>query len=271
MDLQQALQKSLEDSFALKQATLGALRLHEAMAYSLLGEGKRLRPLLVLEAARACSSRLSGEQADELALPAALAVEYVHTYSLIHDDLPAMDNDDLRRGKPTSHKKFDEATAILSGDALLSDAFGLLARARVKAAKQCLELSLAIGSLGMVGGQMDDILSSTEEWSEHDLLGIHRQKTGRLFECAAVLGAVSVDASGEIIGALRAYGAAFGLAFQLVDDCLDESMLVRRIGVAKVKALAQKYTDEALLSLDVLGERSEGLRQFARVALARTH
>ena len=149
------LRQSLDQRFDGVK-TPPAKLLKEAMAYALLGEGKRLRPLMVLQSAYEC---LPESRAYRLAMPAALAVEYVHAYSLIHDDLPCMDDDDYRRGKPSMHRRFGEAVAVLTGDALLSDAFGFVAQAKINSAQQCLVLSRAIGSRGMVLGQLDDLVS----------------------------------------------------------------------------------------------------------------
>lgn len=202
------LKQSLDKRFhGLK--TPPAKLLKEAMAYALLGEGKRIRPLMVFESAMRCGGNV------RLAMPAALAVEYVHAYSLIHDDLPCMDDDDYRRGKPSTHRRFGEAVAVLTGDALLSDAFGFVAQAKINSARQCLVLSQAIGSLGMVLGQLDDLVS------EQKTLETLQNKTGKLFEAACRLGAISVGASRQQEEAQAAFGAAFGLEFQLADDIAD--------------------------------------------------
>lgn len=190
-------------------------RLTAAMAHSLLAGGKRLRPVICVEACVA-----AGGTAPQ-AMRAACALEMVHTYSLIHDDLPAMDDDDLRRGQPTCHKAFDEATAILAGDALLTDAFFVVAGGRHNALRQVQELAAAAGGFGMVGGQMDDILAEGKRSAKVDLAAIHQRKTGRLFVAAAVLGGLSADASQRHVEALREYGAQLGLAFQIADDVLD--------------------------------------------------
>jgi geranylgeranyl diphosphate synthase type II len=221
-------------------------RLRSAMAYSLLGGGKRLRPALVLLGCRACG----GE--DEQALPAACAIEMIHTYSLIHDDLPAMDDDDLRRGRPTCHKQFDEATAILAGDGLLTLAFEIVAR-EIRppdvAAACCVDLANAAGAVGMVGGQMADLeaervssplapgpsppnsrdLNSETVPGERGetraalqfLESIHRRKTGRLLSCALTLGGRVAGAAPESLRRLENYGQNVGLAFQIADDLLD--------------------------------------------------
>jgi geranylgeranyl diphosphate synthase type II len=198
--------------------------LHEAMAYSLLAPGKRLRPLLVLLACEAAGG------SDEAALPATAAVEMVHTYSLIHDDLPAMDDDDLRRGRPTCHKQFGEALAILAGDALLTLAFQVLAEdyPPATAAAACRELARGSGAAGMVGGQVEDLAwEHRPSGALADLEQVHAHKTGALFRACLRLGAVV--AQGEqpggpdpaIVEALDGFGRGFGLAFQITDDLLD--------------------------------------------------
>ena len=190
-------------------------KLVDAMSYSLLAGGKRLRPLLAIASAAAASDEA---RALVEAMPAALAVEHVHTYSLIHDDLPALDDDDTRRGRPSLHKAFDEATAILAGDALLTDAFAKLARAAHNAAAQVDELAAAAGSAGMVGGQIDDVIGGVDAAA---LQSIHRRKTGALFAAACAMGVLAVDGSAAHVTMARELGHAFGLAFQIADDVLD--------------------------------------------------
>ena len=210
------LRQSLDEKFeGLK--TQPAKLLKEAMAYALLGEGKRIRPLMLLETAY---QFLPESQAYKLAMPAALAVEYVHAYSLIHDDLPCMDDDDYRRGKPSLHRRFNEAVAVLTGDALLSDAFELVAGARNNPTRQCQILSQAIGSRGMVLGQLDDLVSPRKT------LQTLQNKTGKLFECACLLGAISVGASKLQEEESARRGALFGLEFQLADDVADGEFCV---------------------------------------------
>ena len=212
-------------------------RLNEGMAYAVLGPGKRLRPLLVLLAAEACGG------SRDAAMPAAVAVELVHAYSLVHDDLPAMDDDDLRRGRPTCHRAFDEATAILVGDALLTRAFEVLATGvhPTSIAADCVAiLAQAVGAEGMVGGQMLDLLASSstaghKEWAnQEELEAIHRSKTGALFVASLRIGGVLSSASDADLAALVAYGEKIGLAFQIVDDLLDvagqESQLGKHVG-----------------------------------------
>ena len=222
-------------------------RLADAMRYALLGEGKRLRPSLVLSIARLCET----DSDESRAMPAAVAVEYIHAYSLIHDDLPALDNDNMRRGKPSCHKQFDEATAILAGDALLSDAFRILSMCGN--VQMCAELATAIGSHGMVAGQMTDMMG-VSNLSEAEILKMHSLKTARLFECASVLGAMAVNASEEKIKLARRYGFAYGLAFQLADDLGDESPELNLIGRERVIELKNMYMREAQSFLDYLNK-----------------
>jgi len=221
------VERRLEEGLDLVRDTDGARspeRLSEAMAHMLLAGGKRLRPLLVLECARAAAPEGENDGDDAayaLAFPAATAVEFVHTYSLIHDDLPALDDDAVRRGRPTLHVKYDEATAILAGDSLLTDAFTFVAQAQHNAAEQCLELALAAGSPGMVGGQFEDVQAEGKPVDVRTLEGIHKKKTGRLFVGCCALGGLAVGAEAEVIARLRDFGARFGLAFQIMDDVLD--------------------------------------------------
>jgi geranylgeranyl diphosphate synthase type II len=230
--------------------------LNEAINYALSSGGKRLRPLLVLASARA-----AGNKSIKAAIPAALAVEYVHTYSLIHDDLPAMDNDDYRRGRLSTHRRFDEATAILAGDALLADAFYLLTKAPVNALLQCQELALAAGRTGLVGGQAEDLAGTKEIFSKVQWLSTNQAKTGRLFEACAVLGALSAGADNNAVEAARSFGKIFGESFQLKDDLDDNQGLARvcarseleqwlKSNVEKMHAISTKTCDQnALLQL----------------------
>ena len=198
-------------------------RLREAIRYSLLAPGKRLRPTLVLTAYELCSDSVYRQHA----LPAACAVEMIHAYSLIHDDLPAMDNDDLRRGQPTCHRKFDEATAILAGDALLALAFEMIGNLTPPelAGRCCKELAVAAGACRLVGGQMEDMLrekmignvESTVQAMEH----VHHRKTGALIRVSLKLGGMIAGASERQLTTLDEYGKHFGLAFQITDDLLD--------------------------------------------------
>ncbi|MGB9687558.1 polyprenyl synthetase family protein [Thermogutta sp.] len=212
-------------------------RLKEAIRYSLLSPGKRFRPLLVLLSTEAC-----GKEWDR-ALPAACAVEMIHAYSLIHDDLPAMDNDDLRRGQPTCHRKFGEATAILAGDALLTLAFETLAKdihPPHLAAECCRLLAEAAGPCQLVGGQADDILAAESDGSLDLLESIHRRKTGALIEASLMLGGTVAEATEEVLRGLREYGRALGLAFQITDDLLDLEGDEKLVGKRLKKDDAQK-------------------------------
>lgn len=265
-------------------------RLIDAMAHTLLAGGKRLRPLLVLESARTAATQGSIEESTDLAMPAAIAVEFIHTYSLIHDDLPALDNDDLRRGRPTAHIAFDEATAVLAGDALLTDAFGVVSKAQHRAAEQCLELSLACGSSGMVGGQLDDMMSEGKPIDGDALRAIHARKTGRLFRACCAVGGLSVDANDEALASLDAFASAFGIAFQIADDVLDvtgdaekrgkksggdeereKATYVRAYGLEEAQRMASEYADKAIAALAPFESRADNLRQLARFAVERSH
>jgi geranylgeranyl diphosphate synthase type II len=261
-------------------------RLAEAMRYSTLAGGKRLRPVLCLLAAEACGGD------PDAALPAACALELVHTYSLIHDDLPAMDDDDLRRGRPTCHKAFDEATAVLAGDGLLTLAFELVARhvAPAGAAAGCVRvLAQAAGPEGMVGGQMADLQAEgRSDGTAAALEAIHRRKTGALLRAPLRMGAIIAGAAPPIIDALDTYGRAVGLAFQIVDDLLDvqgdEAKLGKRVhkdsglgkwtypaflGVDGSRRKARQLADEAVAALAPLGEHAATLRALALDLLER--
>lgn len=238
-------------------------RLAEAMRYSVQAGGKRLRPLLALMAAEACGAE------PWVALPGACALEMIHTYSLVHDDLPAMDDDDLRRGRPTCHKAFDEATAILAGDGLLTLAFEILARElRPDAAAESVRLlAEAAGPAGMVGGQMADLQAEGRtDGTPEALEAIHRRKTGALLRAALGLGAIAAGADEAMRQALDRYGRSVGLAFQIVDDLLDvqgdESKLGKRVG--KDSGLG-KWTYPGFLGID--GSRRKA-RQLAEEAIA---
>ncbi|MEK6303106.1 MAG: polyprenyl synthetase family protein [Acidobacteriota bacterium] len=205
-------------------------QLHKAMRYSLLAGGKRLRPALALAAGEAL-----GAPTDDL-MPAACAIEMIHTYSLIHDDLPAMDNDDLRRGRPTCHKAFGEAVAILAGDALLTQAFRVLAsdaphRDAARQVRVIREIATAAGSVdGMIGGQMADIENEGRQVAAATLEYIHRSKTGALITAPVVIGGIIAGASEEQLDKLRAYGERIGLAFQIADDILDLTSTSEQLG-----------------------------------------
>jgi len=263
---------------ALELSTAAAPRLLEAMRYVLLAPGKRLRPALVLWAADACTG---SEGQWEKAAAAAVAVEMIHAYSLVHDDLPAMDDDDLRRGRPTCHRAFDEATAILAGDALQALAFETLANqmAPAVAARSCLVLARAAGAEALVGGQSDDlalergwipdisVAPASEQlcWLER----IHRRKTGALFLASLQLGGLSVGAQPAVLAKLATYGQAFGLAFQIADDILDaegtEASMGKRVGK---DAQRGKLTFPTVIGLEASRSRGKSLAQEAVAALA---
>ncbi len=243
-------------------------RLAEAMRYATLGSGKRLRPFLVLESARLCGV------ADEDAVNAAAALECVHCYSLVHDDLPAMDDDDLRRGRPTVHRAFDEATAILAGDALLTLAFEILADPATHpdpAIRAGLALGLARGSgrAGMAGGQMLDLEAPGRELSETEILRLQAMKTGALIRFGCEAGAMLGAAPEDKRQALRDYGKALGQAFQLADDLLDVEGDAAVVGKATAKdAEAGKATLIALIGVDAARVRLSQLQEQACAALA---
>jgi geranylgeranyl diphosphate synthase type II len=231
-------------------------RLREAVRYSLLAPGKRLRPTLVLIASEICGKaeyRLNDTEYRLNGLFAACAVEMIHAYSLIHDDLPAMDDDDLRRGLPTCHKQFDEATAILAGDALLTLAFEMIGNLTPPelAGRCCKELAAAAGACRLVGGQMDDMLHEQQVGSVEAMEHIHHRKTGALIRVSLKLGAMIAGASETQLTALDEFGQHFGLAFQITDDLLDvlgdESTVGKRLQKDVAK---QKWSYPHLLGIE---------------------
>lgn len=259
----------------------------EAMRYSALDGGKRLRPFLAV-----CSSSLFGVSIDS-AIETATAIEFIHTYSLIHDDLPAMDNDDLRRGKPSCHKKFGEAAAILAGDGLLTYAFQVLASPKVHAdpAVRCeliAALAQASGYSGMVGGQMMDIEAEKQELSVDEIIRLQRLKTGELFAVSCEAGAILGKAPHMMRKLLRAYAHDMGLAFQITDDLLDaegtrvetgksvrkdkaagKATLVSSMGVERARDHAQVLIQQAISHLDVFDKRADNLRALANFVISR--
>ena len=233
-------------------------KLFEAMEYSLLAGGKRLRPVFTFEFCRICG------QDWKKAAPLAAAVEMIHTYSLIHDDLPSMDNDDFRRGRPTNHKIFGEAMAILAGDALLTDAFCVAASSGYLDAVSV--LAECAGSLGMVGGQVLDIMSEERVLTEQEVIDIQSRKTGALINAACVMGVIAGGGSEEQIAAAARFAGALGMAFQIRDDMLDvigtaeemgkgvgtdvnKNTFVRLYGLEKCEALVKRYTEAAIAEL----------------------
>ena len=249
----------------LPRAAEPPTRLHEAMRYSVFGGGKRLRPALAILACEALGGRRAA------AMPAACALEMIHTYSLIHDDLPSMDDDDFRRGRPSCHRAFDEATAILAGDALQAQAFGTIAR-KVRrpalAAALVAELADAAGSLGMVGGQQFD-LSGTSKTDARGLERIHRMKTAAMFRGSARMGALCAGASAAWLSKLGVFGESLGLAFQIVDDILDVSGTASELGKTPGKDSAQdKATYPALFGVEPSRRRADHLAKQALKAIA---
>lgn len=248
-------------------------QLGEAMRYAVLDGGKRLRPLLVLAACEAVGGR------QDAAMRAACAVELIHAYSLVHDDMPCMDNDVLRRGKPTVHVQFGKAQALLAGDALQALAFELIApadeeEAQIPAAMQarlCSLLARAAGARGMAGGQAIDLASVGLQLTEGQLRQMHRLKTGALLECSVSMGAACGDAGDAAREALAAYGAALGLAFQVVDDILDVVADSATLGKTAGKDAAHdKPTYVSLLGLEGARAHADQLAQEAHAALARS-
>ena len=259
----------------------------QAMRYAVMAGGKRLRPFLVIASAdlfnvsRSCSERV------------AAAIEMIHTYSLIHDDLPAMDDDDLRRGKPTCHLKFDEATAILAGDALLTLAFEVIAHsdthnsAKVRS-DLVLEISRAVGAQGMVGGQMLDLIAEQSVFGMPEITRLQRMKTGALINCSCQAGAILGNASETQRHLLNAYAYDVGLAFQIIDDLLDvdgdpkelgkatnkdvkagKATFVSLLGAERARAQAEILTSQAIENLEIFGDKGDLLRDLARFVIER--
>jgi geranylgeranyl diphosphate synthase type II len=264
-------------------------QLHRAMRYSLLAGGKRLRPALVLATGEAF-----GADTDDL-MPAACAIEMIHTYSLIHDDLPAMDNDDLRRGRPTCHKAFGEAVAILAGDALLTQAFRVLAadapkRDAERQVRVIREVATAAGTVdALIGGQMADIESEGKKVDSSTLEYIHRSKTGAMISASVVVGGTVAGASEDQIDKLRGYGQRIGLAFQIADDILDVTSTSEQLGktpgkdlaankatypsihgIAASQTRAREIVDEAVEIISSLGLNTHVLVEIARFIIARS-
>lgn len=255
---QQAIEAYLESIFSAEDKPYG--RLQESIRYSLLAGGKRIRPVLTLEFAR-----LGGIDW-HLALPYACALELVHNYSLIHDDLPCMDNDDYRRGKPTNHRVYGEATACLAGDALLTDAFGVLASAKLPAQSVVFATSLLAenaGSFGMVGGQILDMQSENRKCTQQEVLDIQSRKTGALLNAACALGVLAGGGTEAQLEAACSFAGLLGLAFQIRDDILDvvgdaktlgkatgtdgvKNTFVHLYGLARCEEMVRDYTERAI-------------------------
>ncbi len=282
-----------EEALIKRLADVGQMpeSLHSAMKYACLGGGKRFRAMLVY----ACGE-VAGAKPEQLDTPAS-AIEMVHAYSLVHDDLPAMDDDDLRRGRPTCHIQFDEATAILAGDALQSRAFELLASTTWNPvsdscrAQMVETLAKAIGAQGMAGGQVIDMQSSGNNLTVDELQRMHGMKTGALIEVSAVLGAMaSESASTHSISHLSNYATHVGLAFQIADDVLDhtssserlgkrvgadqrmnKSTYVSMLGLQRARETAENLASQAIESLDALGDNTGFLKQLAKFVVSRSY
>ncbi|HRH97308.1 MAG TPA: polyprenyl synthetase family protein [Prosthecobacter sp.] len=240
--------------------------LHQAMRHSVFAGGKRLRPILCLAAAEAC-----GGSVDD-AIPNACAVECLHTYSLIHDDLPCMDDDDMRRGVPTCHKVYGEAMALLAGDALQALAFELVTKTPMTSnhptAVMVLELARTAGSLHLVGGQVADLEGEGKKLPLDDLRFIHEGKTAALLTTSVKLGAMSANASTEQLQGLHEFGMATGLAFQIIDDILDVTQTSEKLGKSAGKDLAsEKSTYPALMGLEASREEARRLTEVSHRAL----
>jgi geranylgeranyl diphosphate synthase, type II len=250
----------------LPPVTAKPATIHKAMRYSLFAGGKRMRPALTLAAAEACGG------SDAVALPLACAVECIHTYSLIHDDLPAMDNDDFRRGKPTNHKVFGEGIAVLAGDALLTQAFEIAAQCkkfpRYPHDKIILEIARASGSLQLVAGQVADLEGEGKKLSIAELKFIHERKTSALLCCSVRLGGMSANCPPAQLRALTDFGQHVGLAFQVIDDILDVTQTSEQLGKTAGKDVAvQKATYPAIVGLEKSREIAEKLTGRAFAAL----
>ena len=273
---------------ALPASHLAPDELHRAMRYAVLGGGKRMRPTLVFAAAHALGI------ADEQVLAAACAVELIHAYSLVHDDLPAMDDDDLRRGQPSCHRAFGEATAILAADAMQALAFQLLAEDPRHSPEQRVAmvalLARAAGSRGMVGGQSMDLAAEGQALQLPELENLHIHKTGALIRAATLLGAATLAADDSRRRALERYGQCIGLAFQIHDDILDvegdtatlgkthgaddardKSTYPALLGLAEAKREARRYCSEAQEAVAVLGESAQPLHLLAERIISRNH
>jgi len=272
----------------LPAATVKPATLHRAMRYSLFAGGKRMRPVLVLAAAEACGGKW------EPALPAAGAVECVHTYSLIHDDLPCMDDDDLRRGRPTCHKVFGEGIAVLAGDALVTVAFEMAAQIpptkRYGVVDYVRDLAEAAGSRALIAGQVADLEAEGKKITRSQLRFIHEGKTAAMLRVSLRLGAMSANATPRQLAAVSEFGQKLGLAFQVIDDILDITQTSEKLGKSAGKDLkaekstypsllgleasrriARQLTKEAITALQPFGKSGHRLRQIADYLLAREY
>ncbi len=284
----QLVEKALDTH--LLQADVYPQEIHQAMRYSIFAGGKRIRPILALSTAEVIGGNI------ETLLPAACALECIHTYSLIHDDLPSMDDDDYRRGQPTCHKKFGEAMALLAGDALLTKAFELLSQTIIShhinpviGIQVIQEIAKASGTLGLIGGQVVDILSH-QHIDTNTLKYIHRNKTGALLRVSARLGAILSQATPEKLDKLTSYAEYLGLSFQIADDILDiigdqgklgkplhsdsknqKATYPALYGLEKAKFFAEEYKDKALEQLASFGPEADFLRQLVCFVVTRDY
>jgi geranylgeranyl diphosphate synthase, type II len=272
----------------LPKASVPPATIHKAMRYSLFAGGKRLRPILCLAAAEACGGKTSA------ALPHACAVECIHTYSLIHDDLPSMDNDDLRRGRPTCHKVFGDGIAILAGDALLTIAFEIATHAKYVSRYDLRdvfrEIAVASGSRKLIAGQVADLEAEGRRITRAQVRLIHENKTAALLTASVRLGAMAANANAKQLAAISAFGRALGLAFQVIDDILDVTQTSDKLGksagkdiaakkatypavlgLEKSRAEALRLTSEAHQALKSLGNRATVLRALADYLLQREY
>ncbi|HEY1865705.1 MAG TPA: farnesyl diphosphate synthase [Candidatus Acidoferrales bacterium] len=275
----------------LPPADTRPVSIHQALRYSVFAGGKRVRPILCLESSRIFSSDISSLDA-AAAMPVACALEFIHTYSLIHDDLPALDNDDLRRGQPTCHKQFGEATAILAGDALLTLAFETLANAPVEYGRRVAliaEIAAAAGTRdGMVGGQVADLESEGQTVTADGLAYIHRSKTAALIRASIVSGAIAGGAEDADLARLRSFGDLIGWAFQVTDDILDveessatlgktagkdqaqrKATYPALFGLAKSHEFARDLATRAIAELETYGGRAQHLRELGEFLVLR--
>jgi geranylgeranyl diphosphate synthase type II len=254
------------DRYLPKETTRPAT-IHKAMRYSLFAGGKRLRPILTLAAAEACGGKL------EAALPLACAMECIHTYSLVHDDLPSMDNDDFRRGRPTCHKVFGENIAVLAGDALLTVAFEIVSHAkparRYDMATLLREVAVAAGSRKLIAGQVADLEAEGKKTTRDDLRYIHENKTSAILTASVCLGAMSANAPSKELAAITKFGRALGLAFQVIDDILDVTQTSEKLGKSAGKDIAaQKATYPSLIGLEKSRAEARRLTRNAHNALS---
>ena len=281
--LAQTVENAIENY--LKQDANIPVKLYEAIHYSILAGGKRLRPIIVILACEASSGTLQN------ALPAAAAIEMIHTYSLIHDDLPAMDDDDYRRGKPSNHKVFGEGLAILAGDSLLTLAFNVLAKNITNTTlvrDLVLELSHAAGAAGMIGGQVEDLLGTTASQTLEKVELIHQCKTAMLIRASARMGGLCAQTTANKLDKLAEFGLKLGHAFQITDDLLDITSSLQEmgkstqkdqkagkltypsvVGIDKAQQQVKILIDQALQAIDDFGPAAEPLRQLARMIIER--